>query len=166
MPHIVRRIADRALEIAAVVLMLAMLGVVVAGVVFRAAGSPLVWTDELGQYILVWLGFIGWIIATRRRNHIRITVFLDKLPDTARRAAEVIIQLAIIGFAAVLIWQSRGLIQRNIDVEAVTLPFPSALLYALLPILGLALIVEAASEIRATVTGRPRNELDHGGKIL
>ncbi len=166
MPNLLRRIADRSLAIVAVALTLAMLGVVVAGVVFRALGSPLVWTDELAQYLLVWIGFIGWMIASRRRNHIRITIFLEKLPDALRRWLEVAIQFAIIGFASVLIWQSHGLIQRNIDVEAVTLPFPSALLYVLLPLLGCVLIVEAAADVRAAITGRDRAKLDHSGKIL
>ena len=166
MANLIRRMADRSLEAAAVILMLAMLSVVVAGVVFRALGSPLVWTDELAQYLLVWLGLIGWMIASRRRNHIRITVFLDKLPDTLRRAVEVAIHLAIVGFATVLIWQSHGLIQRNIDIEAVTLPFPSALLYVLLPLLGLVLIVEAVADIRAAISGPERSARDHGGKAL
>jgi TRAP-type transport system small permease protein len=158
--------ADAILHAAAVLLMLTMLAVVVLGVAFRAANTPLVWSDELAQYLLVWLGFTGWIIASRRRNHIRITVFIDKLPDLVRRAVEIVIQLAIIGFAVVLIWQSYGLIQRNSDVYAVTLPFPSALLYALLPVLAIALVGQAAIEIRDVLRGRDRAGLDHGGQIL
>ena len=133
--------------------MLAMLSVVVIGVVFRAANSPLVWTDELAQYLLVWLGFVGWIIASRRQSHIRITMLLDRLPLYLRRSFEIVIQLAIILFAAILIWQAGPLIKRNIDVETVTLPFPSAMLYVLLPVLGLTLVIQAALEIRAVVRG-------------
>lgn len=143
----VGRFADRLLEGAAVVVALTMLAVVVASVAFRALGNPLAWSDELAQYLLVWLGLIGWMIASRRRSHIRIVVLLDRLPEVARRFAEVAIRLAIIAFAAVLLWQSRGLIVRNIDIEAVTLPFPSALLYVLLPLLALVLIVQATAEI-------------------
>ena len=158
--------SDAILHATAVVLMLSMLAVVVLGVAFRAANNPLVWSDELAQYLLVWLGFVGWIIASRRRNHIRITIFIDKLPDRARRTVEIIIQLAIIVFAVVLLWQSYGLIQRNSDVYAVTLPFPSAMLYALLPILGTALITQAGLEIRDVVRGKSRSALDHGGQAL
>ncbi len=161
-----RNFADRVLEVAAVILLFVMLGVVVLGVAFRAANAPLVWTDELAQYLLVWIGFIGWMIASRRRNHIRITLFIDRLPTVLRCAAEIIIQLAIILFALVLIYQSRGLIARNIDVEAVTLPFPSALMYALLPLLGATLILQAMAEIGDVINRRDRGALDQGGKIL
>lgn len=159
-------VADTILHAGAVLLMLSMLGVIVLGVVFRAANNPLVWSDELAQYLLVWLGFVGWMIASRRRNHIRITIFIDKLPDVARRAIEIVIQLAIILFAVVLMWQSQGLIQRNSDVYAVTLPFASALLYALLPVLGATLIVQAGLEIRDVIQGKSRSTLDHGGQAL
>ncbi|MEQ1615774.1 MAG: TRAP transporter small permease [Hyphomicrobiaceae bacterium] len=150
----------------AVLVTLAMLSVVVLGVVFRVANSPLVWSDELAQYLLVWLGFLGWMIATRRRNHIRITVIIDKLPDGLRRVLEIVLQLAIVGFAFILIWQARSLIARNIDIEAVTLPFPSAALYVLLPVLGLTMILQAIAEIAEVVRGTDRRVLDQGGQAL
>jgi TRAP-type transport system small permease protein len=162
----IRLVSDRLIEAAAVLVTLAMLSVVVLGVIFRAANSPLVWSDELAQYLLVWLGFLGWMLASRRRNHIRIMVFIDKLPDTARRAVEVVLQFAIIVFASVLMWQARSLIARNIDIEAVTLPFPSAMLYMLLPVLALVLIVQAMAEIADAVTGPDRRLLDQGGQAL
>jgi TRAP-type transport system small permease protein len=162
----IRLVSDRLIEAAAVLVTLAMLSVVVLGVIFRAANSPLVWSDELAQYLLVWLGFLGWMLASRRRNHIRIMVFIDKLPDTARRAVEVVLQFAIIVFASVLMWQARSLIARNIDIEAVTLPFPSAMLYMLLPLLALVLIVQAMAEIADAVTGPDRRLLDQGGQAL
>lgn len=161
-----RRTADRLIEAAAVVVALAMLTVVVLGVAFRAAGNPLVWSDELAQYLLVWLGMLGWMLASRRRNHIRITVLLDRMPDLVRRAAEVVVQLAIMVFAAILMWQARALIARNIDIEAVTLPFPSALLYVLLPALALVLIVQAVAEILGVLRGGERTALDRGGQAL
>jgi TRAP-type C4-dicarboxylate transport system permease small subunit len=155
-PPATRALADRLVEAIAVVLMMAMLGTVVLGVAFRAAGAPLVWTDELAQYLLVWLGFVGWIIASRRQSHIRITVLLDRLPVLMRRTLEIAIQLAIVALAAILTWQAGPLIRRNLDVETVTLPFPSAMLYVLLPVLGLSLVVQAVIEIREVLAGAPR----------
>jgi TRAP-type C4-dicarboxylate transport system permease small subunit len=142
-----RALPDRCVELVAVVLMLAMLGTVVLGVATRSAGRPVVWTDELAQYLLVWLGFVGFILASRRGSHIRVTVLLDRFPERLRKLLEVAIRLAIVVFAAVLIWQAGPLIRRNIDVETVTLPFPAAVLYVLLPVLGLALAVQAAVDI-------------------
>ena len=57
------RIANRLVEGAAVLLLLAMLGSVFLGVIFRFLNAPLAWTDEMAQYLLVWTAFTGWIIA-------------------------------------------------------------------------------------------------------
>jgi TRAP-type C4-dicarboxylate transport system permease small subunit len=73
-------LSDRIVRGAAVALLLSLLVAVLLGVLSRQLNAPLAWTDELAQYLLVWTGFVGWIIAARRRSHIRITVFADKLP--------------------------------------------------------------------------------------
>ena len=65
--------------------MLAMLGAVFFGVVFRFLNRPLAWSDELSTYLLVWVGFVGWIIAGNRGSHIRVRVLLDRLPRRAAR---------------------------------------------------------------------------------
>ena len=82
-------LADRLVYWAAVVLLLTLLAVVVLGVFFRQINQPLAWSDELAQYLLVWTGFVGWIIAARRRSHIRIMVFAEKLPRPVQAAMHV-----------------------------------------------------------------------------
>ena len=79
MLEIAGRISGRLVEAAAVVLLLTMLATVSLGVAFRLAGEPLAWSDELGQYLLVWTAFAGWIIASRWRSQIRIGLIVDRL---------------------------------------------------------------------------------------
>ncbi len=147
-------LSDRIVRGAAVALLLSLLVAVLLGVLSRQLNAPLAWTDELAQYLLVWTGFVGWIIAARRRSHIRITVFADKLPAGAGRVLEVVTQLAIIVFAAVLIRYSFALIERNWDVESIALPISGAALYIVMPLAGLALILQALAEIADVVAGR------------
>jgi TRAP-type C4-dicarboxylate transport system permease small subunit len=136
-----------ALRVAAVVLLLGMLGCVVAGVVSRQLGNPLSWTDEAAQYLLVWTGFTGMVLAARRRSHIRIDVFIDRLPPLARRVAEVIIQASVIFFAFALLRYSPALIERNLDVEWISVPLSAALLYIPLPIAAVALVSSAVVQL-------------------
>jgi TRAP-type C4-dicarboxylate transport system permease small subunit len=148
------RLSDRLVRYAAVALLLTLLATVVAGVVSRQLNAPLAWSDELAQYLLVWTGFTGWIVAARRRSHIRITVFADKLPARAGRLLEIVTQAAIILFAAVLTNYSFGLIDRTWDVESIALPVSTAALYMMMPLTGLALILQALAEIADIVAGR------------
>ncbi|WP_332681906.1 TRAP transporter small permease [Bosea sp. (in: a-proteobacteria)] len=150
----------------AVVLLLAMLVTVLLGVASRQVNAPLAWTDELAQYLLVWTGFIGWIIAARQRSHIRITVIAERLPAGAGRLLEIATQGAIILFAAVLIRYSFGLIERTWDVESIALPVSSAALYAVMPLAGLALILQALAEIAAVLSGRKLEAAEPGTQPL
>ncbi|CAN5263484.1 hypothetical protein BH10PSE8_BH10PSE8_19060 [soil metagenome] len=154
------------MRLAAVALLLALLASVLLGVLSRQLNAPLAWTDELAQYLLVWTGFIGWIIAARRRSHIRITVFADKLPAGAGRVLEVVTQVAIIVFAAVLIRYSFALIERNWDVESIALPVSSAALYIVMPLAGLALILQAVAEIADVLAGRKFSAPEPGSQPL
>lgn len=145
---------DRLVRAAAVALLLTLLVCVVLGVISRQLNAPLAWTDELAQYLLVWTGFVGWIIAARRRSHIRITVIADRLPTIAGQGLEIVTQLAVILFAGVLVRYSFALIERNWDVESIALPVSSAALYIVMPLAGLALILQALADIAAVVAGR------------
>ena len=57
------RLSDRLVELAAAILLLAMLAAVFLGVAFRLINQPLAWSDELAQYLMVWTAFVGWILA-------------------------------------------------------------------------------------------------------
>jgi TRAP-type C4-dicarboxylate transport system permease small subunit len=159
-------LSDRIVRWSAVTLLLALLVAVLLGVLSRQLNAPLAWTDELAQYQLVWTGFVGWIIAARRRSHIRITVFADMLPDGAGRVLEIVTQIAIIVFAAVLIRYSFGLIERNWDVESIALPVSSAALYVVMPVAGLALILQAVAEIADVLAGRKFSAPEPGSQPL
>lgn len=127
-------------------LLLALLAAVLAGVVSRQLGDPVGWSDEAAQYLLVWTGFVGWMIGARGREHIRITVLPDLLPAAARRAAEVLAQLAVAGFALALLWWGTPLIGRNWDVEWISLPLPAGLLYLPIPFAAALLVLQALRE--------------------
>jgi TRAP-type transport system small permease protein len=154
-------LADRLLEIAAVLLMLNMLGAVFFGVVFRFLNRPLAWSDEISTYLLVWIGFVGWIIAGNRGSHIRVRVVLDRLPPVLHRWAEVAIQLLVLGFGLVLLTRSFGLIQRNLDVTWVSLPLSVALVYVPIPIAGFAVVCQALVAIARTLRGE-RDDPEEG----
>lgn len=157
---------DPLLRLAATLLLLALLASVVIGVVARQLGNPVSWSDEAAQYLLVWTGFIGWMLASRRRAHIRITLLLDPLPRLARIGAEIVIQLLLIGFAAALIGYGTPLIGRNWDIEWVSLPLPSGLLYLPVPFAAAVLIGEALLAIRAALRGETAPEPVPGASAL
>ena len=141
------RLFDRALEAVACALLIVLLGTVLAGVVSRAAGAPLIWTDEGARLVMVWLACFGWMIAGRRRAHVRIRYFQDLLPAALHRAAEQVIQLAMAVLGVALAWWGWTLVGRNWDLDATSLPISIAWLYVPMIPAGLMMAVQAVVQV-------------------
>ena len=46
--------------------------------------KPLVWSEELIRYAFVWICYLGWVLGTRNRSHIQITIIVNLLPTMSR----------------------------------------------------------------------------------
>jgi len=127
---------DRSAAFVSCGLVTALLVCVALGVLTRALGDPFIWTDELSRFLMVWLAVFGWILASRKRIHVRIRFFQERLPKKAHRIAEIAIQAAMTLFGALVAVYGAGLIGKNFDLEATSLPVSMAWMYAPLPLGG------------------------------
>ena len=146
---------DRAVAVAALWLLVALLVVVTLGVITRALDDPLIWTDEVSRFLMIWLACAGWLLATRHRAHIRIRYFADLLPAVPKRAVEFTLQAAVAVFGALVARHGWTLVLRNLELEATTLPIPMAVMYAPLLLAGLVTLVQALSECLETLRQPP-----------
>jgi TRAP-type C4-dicarboxylate transport system permease small subunit len=144
---------DRATAAAACVLVAVLLGCVVLGVLTRGMGDPLSWTDELSRFLMVWLAVFGWILASRKHIHVRIRYFQDHLPPHMHHIVELVIQLALALFGALLTWYSIGLVAKNHDLEATSLPISMAWMYVPMVLAGLVTALQGARDAFAVAQG-------------
>lgn len=155
---------DRAIQGLAIGLTVTLLVVVMLGVITRALGDPLIWTDEISRFLMVWVAVAGWLLATRRRAHIRIRFFHDMLPKRAWGAAEIAIQCGIVVLGALLAWYGVDIVMRNRDMEALSLPISLAWMYVPIVIAGLATATQAFGEIVERLRdGRASSEPEASG---
>jgi TRAP-type C4-dicarboxylate transport system permease small subunit len=138
---------DRSIEALACLVLVVLLGDVTLGVITRALGDPLIWTDEIARFFMVWLAVLGWIIAARRRTHVRIRFFQDLLPPRAWKAAEMTIQCALVIFGIAVAVYGVGLTIRNYDLEATTVPISFAWMYAPMVLAGVVAAGQALGEL-------------------
>jgi len=146
---------DKAAAFVACSLVTALLVCVALGVVTRALGDPLIWTDELSRFLMVWLAVFGWIVASRKRIHVRIRFFQERLPKPARGLVEIAIQAAMTLFGALVAIDGAGLIGKNFDLEATSLPVSMAWMYAPLTLAGAITALQGLTELVETLR-RPR----------
>jgi TRAP-type C4-dicarboxylate transport system permease small subunit len=140
--------AERALDVLAVALFLLMFGVIILQIALRYLfNHPLVWTDEFAQYLFVWVAFLGWTMATRKRIHIGINVVADRLPAPARRALHAFWCVATIVFALILFVVGITITHRNADVQMVSLDFAFWPVYLAVPFAALFLVVYGVRDL-------------------
>ena len=146
---------DRVAAVFACALTVALLVCVLLGVMTRALGNPFIWTDEVSRFLMVWLAVFGWVLASRKRLHVRIRYFQDLLPKRAHKTVELAIQLALTIFGVLITWYSVGLVAKNHDLEATTLPMSMAWMYIPMVLAGIITAVQGASEVSETLQ-RPK----------
>lgn len=126
------------------------------GVFFRyVLNSSLVWYDEFASYMLVWLTFYGAVVADYRRKHISFDLLVNKLAPPARRLADIVAELGVLGFQFVLFWYGWILTERMGDETTISLPWIQvAWVNSVLPITGALLLVISVWRLIALLTGK------------
>jgi TRAP-type C4-dicarboxylate transport system permease small subunit len=93
----------KALEAVNALVLLVMFVITMISVVFRVILEvPASWTEELAQYTLIFLTFIGAASVMRDEGHIAISVVIDRLGRRPRRAVRILNRLLMVPFLAVL----------------------------------------------------------------
>jgi TRAP-type C4-dicarboxylate transport system permease small subunit len=69
-------------------------------------GESLFFAEELNQFLIILITFIGIGYAARQGRHIRMSALFDALPDAGRKALMVVIALVTAAAMFVLAWYS------------------------------------------------------------
>lgn len=90
--------------------LLAMFLVVMAVVFTRYLVSlPFFWGEELARYCMFYMIMLGSAVAIREGGHIRLTLFIDYLPDGARRVLDAAVDLTVLFVVAMIFWHGLDL---------------------------------------------------------
>lgn len=79
--------------------LVAIVGLLLLGVTSRYVFSlPVVWIDEAASICFLWLAMLGSAIAIDRAEHLRLTLFLNAMPERLRSAASTLGLLLVATF--------------------------------------------------------------------
>ena len=80
---------------------------IAAGVFFRyVLQNSLFWTEELGRYLMIWMGYLGAVLAMRENSHVGITSFIALFPPLVRRGLELLAHLIVLAFLSIVLVES------------------------------------------------------------
>lgn len=76
-----------------------------AGVIFRYIfKNPLIWSDELAIFCLVWITFIGGSMGLKEKASPSITMLLDAVPPTIQKGLRVLSNVILLGFVGYVLY--------------------------------------------------------------
>lgn len=106
--------------------------------------APIVWAEEIIQFLMIAGVFFGAPILTLRRSHIRMDMLLAVFPESVRLAADLLGQIILAGVCCTIIWVGLPVIMQFIEFGQVTdaAAIPVAIPHSVIPI-GLFLVVVA-----------------------
>ncbi|MGI8931268.1 MAG: TRAP transporter small permease [Sphingomicrobium sp.] len=149
---VLRRLAERAIDGAAIVVFTGIFLCVLAQVIFRYFfDSPLTWSEELARYLFIWCAFLGWLIATRRNSHLAMNFLFERLPRRAQLVVTAAFQIATLFFAWILGTRGWKLVTNSWDVENVAVPFNLGVIYLIEPIAAIAIAGYALAALAAAL---------------
>ncbi len=68
-------------------------------------GLAIPYSDQMLPDMLVWLALLGTVSAVRWRQHLGMSVLIDKLPPRGRRSSSVVVNLLAVTFFAVVAYR-------------------------------------------------------------
>ncbi|MBV9860954.1 MAG: TRAP transporter large permease subunit [Alphaproteobacteria bacterium] len=93
-----------------------------AGVVSRYVfNAPLMWTDELANFLFLWLAMLGAVVALRRDGHMRLTTFVNWVRPEWGQWLGGVAALVVIAFVLEILWPATDYLQQQSFVELITL---------------------------------------------
>lgn len=141
----------RSTEIVVMALMAILVAIVVASVLFRyVLLSPLTWSEEVGRYLMIWLGFLAASLAVRQGLHVGVDFVVKSVrPGLAvwlRRLAHgatAVFLLIVMGYGFVLVvnlWEQWS------PVLIIRMTWP----YLAIPVGSLLMLIQLATPSPAT----------------
>ena len=96
----------------------------------------LYFSEELNQFLIVWITFVGFAYAIRKGRNIRMTAVYDSLSHTAKKTLTIIITLTTSMLMFYLAYKSIFYVLELKEIKRVSsaLQFPVYIVYSIIPI--------------------------------
>ena len=138
-------------EAVASILLVFVIGLLLAGVISRYVLSlPIVWIDEAASISFLWLAMLGSAIAIDRNEHLRLTIFINLIPERGRGFVDALALLVVATVLLALIVPASQYVQEEWYVTSAALNIPMSFRASAI-VAGLALmsVIAVGHAIRA-----------------
>lgn len=146
----------RALEYLCAALLIVIVLIIFANVIGRYFfHAPLRWSDEVAQYMFLWLSYLGALAALMRGRHYSVPNLVEMLPRLPRAAVKTLSDLIVLLMLLVLVWFGWQLVDRLSFQTSPALGLPVYYAYVALPLTAALMAVVVCGQIINRLRGVP-----------
>jgi TRAP-type C4-dicarboxylate transport system permease small subunit len=136
----------RCTEIAIMVLMAFLVVVVVASVLFRyVLLSPISWSEEVGRYVMIWLGFLAASIALRQGLHVGVDFVVQSVQPGVAAWLRGLARAATVGFLLIVMGYGFFLVTNLWDQWSPVMGIRMTWPYLAIPVGSLLMLIQMAT---------------------
>ena len=117
--------------------------------------APLRWSDELAQFLFLWLAYLGALAALMGGRHYSFPNLIDLLPIKGRLAVKTLSDIVVLAMLGILVWTGIRLVDLLQHQRSPALDVPIYYIYAALPLVSALMALVVAYQIVARLLGGP-----------
>ena len=150
----ISRVMDKTLSYVVALLLVAMSGIVFGNVVSRYfLNTTLGWYEEVSRFLLIWIVFLGAVIALVRGDHLGIDLLALALPPRACRVVVVLGDIVVLVALAIMF---QGAWEMAIDSlqsgwVASSVPIPYGWVYMVGPVSAVLMFIQTLIKIAGDI---------------
>lgn len=103
--------------------------------------NPLGWTEELVRFVFIWSIFVGAVVASKNRQHIRVEIFHKYFSDSVNTFIEIFVNLSIVIFFIYIIPPAFRYALFAYHIKSVASEISMFFVYISLPLCGVFMTI-------------------------
>ena len=92
------------------------------------------WSEELAVYLMIWFGIIGIAAGVRRKSHMALEYFADKLPEPVQKGLRLFNYAIMLIYTSVLIYEGMNMVELTMTQKSPAIGLPVGYVYLALPV--------------------------------
>ncbi len=112
------------------------------------------WSETSSVLVMFWYSLLGAAIGVRANIHIGLVFFRDQLPRRGRLALDVLINLIVGAFGALLLFYGQKMVGVTWNQTIPTVGIPTGIRYLPFPIAGALIVLFAIEHILQALSGQ------------
>lgn len=130
------------------ILLVAMTLLIVLQVTLRNLfGYSIRWGDEVALDMFIYITFFTLAVALRGDQHLRVELFVARLPKGARKLVELLDNLILLALCIMMVYTGFILVQYGLNSKMASTGWPTAVIYLPTPITGIMCCIHQVMRI-------------------